>query len=238
MAFYFAEQGRLVAHGLQVRAGRNDTVGEFDFLLDAGPDFVEHIEFATKFYLLQGEDAAGDIAQLRQLRRPQPGRQPGRARCARCSSASCSWARIRPRSLLPRPVTRAKALVKGWLFYPAGTGRRWPASRPATAAASGARCRAGADGRRPLPDPAALQWLAPFRASSATWMLDRAQLPRSWTRSSRPRARRCWWRWCGAAGSIVETERGFIVPDDWRERAGAASKVRAPFGKDRMQNII
>jgi hypothetical protein len=22
-------------------------------------------------------------------------------------------------------------------------------------------------------------------------------------------------------GSIIETERGFIVPDDWRERAGA-----------------
>jgi hypothetical protein len=24
-----------------------------------------------------------------------------------------------------------------------------------------------------------------------------------------------------AQGAIVETERGFIVPDDWRERAGA-----------------
>jgi hypothetical protein len=58
MAFYFQQQGRLVAHGLQVRASRNDTVGEFDFLLDAGPEGVEHIEFATKFYLLHGEGAA------------------------------------------------------------------------------------------------------------------------------------------------------------------------------------
>ena len=45
MAFYFRAQGQLVAHGLQVRAARNDTVGEFDFLLDAGMEGVAHIEF-------------------------------------------------------------------------------------------------------------------------------------------------------------------------------------------------
>ncbi|HEX8479735.1 MAG TPA: DUF1853 family protein, partial [Telluria sp.] len=58
MAFYYREQGMLVAHGLQVRAARNDTVGEFDFLLDAGPNGLEHIEFATKFYLLEGDAAS------------------------------------------------------------------------------------------------------------------------------------------------------------------------------------
>src|SRR5438094_190008 len=43
-----------------VRAGRDATIGEFDFLLDAGADGVEHIEFATKLYLLQG-GVHGDI---------------------------------------------------------------------------------------------------------------------------------------------------------------------------------
>lgn len=31
LAFYFAQRGVLVAHGLQVRANKNETVGEFDF---------------------------------------------------------------------------------------------------------------------------------------------------------------------------------------------------------------
>ena len=33
MAWYFRHQGTLFAHGLQVQAGKNDTIGEFDFLL-------------------------------------------------------------------------------------------------------------------------------------------------------------------------------------------------------------
>jgi hypothetical protein len=71
-----------------------------------------------------------------------------------------------------------------------------------------------------------LQWLPPFRAASATWMLDRAQLVAElsdhFATSGTPvlvavvRDNRV-----GAQGAIVETERGFIVPDDWRERAGA-----------------
>ena len=63
MAFYFARQGRLVVHGLQIRANRNDTVGEFDFLLESGPAALEHIEFATKFYL-QEESGAGNLDTL------------------------------------------------------------------------------------------------------------------------------------------------------------------------------
>jgi hypothetical protein len=123
MAFYFQEQGRLVAHGLQVRATRNDTVGEFDFLLDAGPDGVEHIEFATKFYLLQRQDpddldalvgpnASWCWASTRRRRRcwigPSCGRRPW-------SRAGCSIRRAcRPR-VSPRCAasTRTTAVVSG-----------------------------------------------------------------------------------------------------------------------------
>jgi hypothetical protein len=63
MAFYFSEQGQLHAHGLQVRADRTDTIGEFDFLLNDG-DHLVHIEFATKFYLLDANSTSADFNGL------------------------------------------------------------------------------------------------------------------------------------------------------------------------------
>jgi hypothetical protein len=67
-----------------------------------------------------------------------------------------------------------------------------------------------------------LQWLPPFRAQSAVWMLDKAQLAAEledhFTTSDAPvlvaLVRE-------EPGNIVEFERGFIVPDDWRDRANA-----------------
>ena len=138
MAFYFRAQGRLVAHGLQVRAARNDTVGEFDFLLDAGPDGVEHIEFATKFYLLEGDGRP---------RASTPSSAPTwptawAPRCARSSSRQLALAaHPAAQAVLPRPVTRARALVKGWLFYPRGAAAGMDGIGRRTAAASGARWR-------------------------------------------------------------------------------------------------
>jgi hypothetical protein len=217
LAFYFQEQGRLVAHGLQVRASRNDTVGEFDFLLDAGPAGVEHIEFATKFYLLQGEGAArfdtlvgpnlADSlgAKMRKIveRQLELGTHPA------------------AQALLPRPVLRARALVKGWLFYPAGI-------YPSIGGLGAQHCRGfwcaqndidtlEADHWLILPR---LQWLAPFKAHSAASMMSRAQLAAElsalFETTSSPvlvAALR------QDASGVLETERGFIVPNDWRERA-------------------
>ena len=234
MAFYFQEQGRLVAHGLQIRANRNDTVGEFDFLLENGPDALEHIEFATKFYLLQGEagqefdalvgpnlaDSLG--AKMRKIfgRQLELGTHPA------------------AQPLLPRPVTSARALVKGWLFYPAGS---WPAMSGITAG----HCRGfwcaldeldalGADAFLILPK---LQWLAPFRAQQAAWLLNRAQLHAELEAQFETNpspvlvalVRKVEYE---APGLVEEIERGFIVPNDWRERAEARS------AKDNMRNIV
>lgn len=211
MAFYFQEQGQLVAHGLQVRAARNDTVGEFDFLLDAGHDGLEHIEFATKFYLLQGEaasrfdtfvgpnlaDSLG--AKMRKIFEKQLalGEHPA------------------ARALLPRPVTRARALVKGWLFYPVDAQR-------AMAGISARHCSGfwcalqevaalQADAYVVLPR---LQWLAPYRGQEP--VLGREALQTTLADAPTPvlvaSVRE-------EGGMSVETGRGFIVPDDWRERA-------------------
>jgi hypothetical protein len=231
MAFYFAWQGRLVAHGVQVRAGRDATIGEFDFLLDAGPDGVEHIELATKFYLLQDEVHGGiggeAAASFDNFVGPNLADSLGRKMRKVFERQLQLGAHPAALDVLPRPVTSAKALVKGWLFYPAGA---YFAMDGITAGhCRGFWCALSeleqVDGDRFLILPR-LQWLAPFRASSATWMLDRAQLMAElsdhFATSGTPvlvavvRDKRV-----NAQGAIVETERGFIVPDDWRERAGA-----------------
>lgn len=229
MAFYFAQQGRLVAHGLQVRASPNDTVGEFDFLLEDGPDAVEHIEFATKFYLLDGEGGQQQDWQLSALVGPNLADSLGLKMRKVFERQLSLGEHPAAQALLPRPVSKAKALVKGWLFYPAGS---WPEMRGIAAG----HCRGfwcaldeidTLAGEEFLMLPR-LQWLAPFRAQSATWMMSRAQLhaelSAQFETSSTPvlvssvRYQ---------PGKIEEIERGFIVPNDWRERAAARRMVKA-----------
>jgi hypothetical protein len=238
MAFYFAHQGRLVAHGLQVRASRNDTVGEFDFLLDDGAGGLEHIEFATKFYLLlEGaaheraahECAPHDVAAgFDRFVGPNLADSLGRKMRKVVERQLTLGAHAAAQPLLPRPVTAARALVKGWLFYPLGAHRE-----RAQAGISARHCRGfwcalseldALPGERFLVLPR-LQWLAPFRAQSAAWMLDRAQLATTlqdhFAQSGNPvlvaLVRE-------EPDRIVEFERGFIVPDDWRARAAARAQ--------------
>ena len=230
MAFYFQEQGRLVAHGLQIRANRNDTVGEFDFLLDSGPEALEHIEFATKFYLLQGE--AGQ--QFDALVGPNLADSLG-AKMRKIFGRQLELgAHPAAQPLLPRPVTLARALVKGWLFYPAGS---WPAMSGITAGhcrgfwcALGELDTLGADAFLILPK---LQWLAPFRAAQAASLMNRAQLHAQLEAQFETNASPVLVAVVRETpGLVEEVERGFIVPNDWRERAEARSAA------DNMRNIV
>jgi hypothetical protein len=217
MAFYFREHGRLVAHGLQVRASRNDTVGEFDFLLEAGPDAVEHIEFATKFYLLQGEAASRFDTFVGPNLADSLGAKMRKILDKQLELAAHPAAQ----ALLPRPVVRARALVKGWLFYPAG------ASAP-MGGISAQHCRgfwcalgevAGLEAAQFVVLPR-LEWLAPFRARSEQGLLSRAELQARLAQHFEAvpmpvlvaAVRQ-------EGGSLIEVERGFIVPDNWRARA-------------------
>ena len=225
MAFYFQHQGRLIEHGLQVRASRNDTVGEFDFLLDAGPEALEHIEFATKFYLLQG----GEGQEFDALVGPNLADSLG-AKMRKIFERQLELgAHPAAQALLPRPVTAARALVKGWLFYPAGS---WAAMSGITAGhcrgfwcALGELDTLGADAFLVLPK---LQWLAPFRAAQAAWLLNRAQLhaelEAQFEESGSPVLVAVVRE---TPGCVEEVERGFIVPNDWRERAAARYPANA-----------
>jgi uncharacterized protein len=222
MAFYFQQHGQLVAHGLQVRANRNDTVGEFDFLLDAGPDGLEHIELATKFYLLDD----GQAARLDALVGPNLADSLG-AKMRKIFERQLELAaHPAAQALLPRPVLRARALVKGWLFYPLGRYREMEGI-------SAQHCRGFWCALDEIDQLAAnaflilprLQWLAPFKAQSATWLMNRAQLAAELSAQfeaaptpmlvavvrEQP-------------GSVMEVKRGFIVPNDWRTRAAGRSR--------------
>lgn len=226
MAFYFSAHGRLVAHGLQVRATRNDTVGEFDFLLDAGEGVhgVDHIEFATKFYLLQRQDPH-DPDDLRALVGPNLADSLGAKMRKIVTRQLVLGQHPAAQALLARPVVRAHALVKGWLFHPLQGG--------ASAAMRGIdqnHCRGFwcAHGDIDLlPDASylvlpKLQWLAPYKHSADASVLTRAALHATLAAQFETldspvlvaQLRH-------AAGQVIEINRGFIVPNDWPAKAAA-----------------
>jgi hypothetical protein len=219
MAFYFQHRGILVAHGVQVRAGTGGTVGEFDFLLQDGPALV-HWEFATKFYLLESTGAGLEAdyfvgpnladtlgAKMRKIldRQLSLGQHPA--------------ARIH----LPLPITSAQALIKGWLFYHENDP---PPVQPL--GISDAHCRGfwctlaeldAVPGDRYTVLPK-LRWLAPAKLD---WdqTLDRQTMQEAlssyFDRDTMPVMVAIVAR---HGNHAVETDRGFIVPNDWRIRAG------------------
>ena len=223
MAFYFRAQGVLVAHSLQVRASRNDTVGEFDFLLDAGAGGLEHIEFATKFYLLQRPDPAS----LDALVGPNLADSLGAKMRKIVGKQLVLGEHPAAQAQLPGPVRLARTLVKGWLFYPL------PAASTSAGAMRGinrAHCHGfwcAIDEVDLLPDALflilpKLQWLAPFRAPSAPGMQTRAALHATlcaqFEHADGPVLVAILRQ---APGHVVEVDRGFIVPTTWRTNAAA-----------------
>ncbi len=217
MAFYFRAQGVLVAHGLQVRAARNDTIGEFDFLLDTGAGAFEHLEFATKFYLLEGAAAS----RFDTFVGPNLADSLGAKMRKIVERQLALGSHPAALAILAQPLVRARALVKGWLFYPLEAAQ-------GMAGIGASHCRGFWCALAQLGELAEqsyvvlprLQWLAPYRSDDSSGVLDRqalhtllagrfetAPLP-VLVASVREEQ-----------GVLRETARGFVVPDDWRARA-------------------
>ncbi|HEV2610964.1 MAG TPA: DUF1853 family protein [Noviherbaspirillum sp.] len=216
MAFFFAFNGTLAAHGLQVQNGKNATIGEFDFLLKQGNSLL-HWEFATKFYLLES-DGADDL--------PDHFVGPNLA-----DTLGAKMRKIMDQQLalslhpaasayLPQPVAAAQALVKGWLFYYGGT--------PWSAAAMPPPCRGfwlpAAEFRKLKADGfvilSRLRWLAPASATPDQCMSSETLenfLKDHFIRDDMPVMIALMH---ADDGRFEESDRGFIVPDGWRDRAG------------------
>ncbi|GAB2878278.1 DUF1853 family protein [Pseudoduganella ginsengisoli] len=243
MAFYLAWQGVLAAHGLQVRAHRNETVGEFDFLLREGARLL-HWEFASKFYLLDDQVPASGRESFHHLVGPNLADTLGKK--IRKTFSHQLELRNHPAAarVLPQPVDEAQALVKGWLFHPPGPERQLEGVSPG-------HCRgywmtladflagpAQDGGKRYVVMPR-MQWLAPLKVRMATPEeapfqpasiaavdkaapltaagLHAAVLERFALEMSPVMAATVEEQ----DGWLVEVERGFIAPDDWHERAAA-----------------
>ncbi len=231
LAWYFQEHGCLFAHGVQVQAGKDETIGEFDFLLWQG-DALLHWEFATKFYLLHaslpvqpamqsadyfvGPNLADTLgAKMRKILQRQlalgqhPAAQPH----------------------LPQALAAAQALIRGWLFY-----RRGESLPAAEIGISAQHCRGwwcslqeldahvDTDWCVILPR---LSWLAPARLPKSAGMTRAAlqkQLNDQFAVDAMP---------VMVAsltlqdGWLLETDRGFVVPDDWQDRAEKKLKLTA-----------
>ncbi|WP_157201677.1 DUF1853 family protein [Massilia sp. Root418] len=248
MAFYFAQHGTLVAHGLQVRANRNDTVGEFDFLLRHGSELL-HWEFATKFYLL--DDTAG-AASFNHLVGPNLADTLG-VKMRKTFAKQLELANHpAAQPLLPQPVDKAQALVKGWLFYPQGSPHALAGISPGHCLGYWSTLSEFAGGRNGAAQPdqqyvvmPRLQWLAPLKvrvaARAAGVMPDAgparinsiaavdSAVPLDAARVVQAVLARFELEMAPVMvasvverdGWLVERERGFVAPDDWRARAAA-----------------
>jgi hypothetical protein len=218
MSFYFQHAGILAGHGIQVRAGKNDTIGEFDFLLRQGDDLL-HWEFATKFYLLESSGRGLDADYFVG---PNLADTMGAKMHKILDKQLMLAAHPAAQQHLPQPVSSAQALVKGWLFY--------HDSDPFAARTVGVsehHCRGYWCMLGELDEARAsryailnrLSWLPPAKirhSETLAWRDLQEVLTDYFVVDTMP----VMVALLAEEGDyMIETERGFIVPDDWRSRA-------------------
>ena len=211
LAFYFEQRGVLQAHGLQVQVNRNDTVGEFDFLLRDGNELL-HWEFATKFYLLEG---APDPGVFNHLIGPNLADTLGLKMRKILDKQLALSRHPAAQTLLPQPVLAAQALVKGWLFYAAGTTPAMDGISPDHG--HGFWCTLAQLPERRYVVLPRLQWLAPFKGREVA-VLDGDVLRAQLSDLAQPVMVATVDH---VEGWEVERTRGFVVPHDWTQQAAA-----------------
>ena len=214
LAFYFEQHGLLHAHGLQVQVNRNDTVGEFDFLLRDGAhgDALLHWEFATKFYLLEG---APDPGSFNHLIGPNLADTLGLKMRKILDKQLALSRHPAAQSLLAQAVGGAQALIKGWLFYAPGTAPGMDGISPEHG--HGFWCAMGQLPAQRYVVLPRLQWLAPYKGRDVE-VLEVHALRAQLADLAQPVL-------VAAVEQIdgweVERTRGFVVPDAWTEQAAA-----------------
>ncbi len=237
LAFYLKHQGTLFAHGLQIRQGNNQTIGEFDFLVRQRSGLA-HWELATKFYLFDPGSEDGSL---------QPGYVPDLYSYVGPNLADTLGAKMKkileqqlPLAQHPlaqfavhEPIYKSQALIKGWLFY-----RDLAHAEHGVDGISSNHCRGFwwfMDDLEKIAVPYAmilprLQWLAPAQAReeevmSKPLLLD--ALARHFAQDSSPAMVAIMRR----NGDLMqEICRGVVVPDRWmRQAAERRGLLRSPL---------
>ncbi|MCD6026516.1 MAG: hypothetical protein K0R08_1035 [Solimicrobium sp.] len=210
LAFYFLWRGNLLTHRVQVHSHSHTTIGEFDFLLTT-PSGLVHWEFACKFYFLVPPQATlSDYVG--------PNLMDNLSEKSRKIMTEQLALGQHPDAIkhLLEPVTSAKALIKGWLFY--ASRETQPLIEVAPNHCRGLWRRLGelknlnADCFIILPR---LHWLAPAKArQSETICFDQlhAHLTGLFLTDVRPILVA---QLVPDGEFFIEAERIFVVPDEW-----------------------
>ncbi len=222
LAWYFRHLGILVAHGVQVRAGKDHTIGEFDFLLQQDGALL-HWEFATKFYLLCSDDPAlADLQRADYFIGPNLADTLGKKIRKILDRQLMLGQHPAAQALLPRPLSAAQALMKGWLFYRRGETPALPGAGVSARHCRGWWCTPDELDSH-IGEAAAIipriGWMAPARLPLAQGLPTatvRQALLEGFARDPMPvmvaALQRHGEEW-------LETERGFVVPDRWPAQA-------------------
>jgi hypothetical protein len=213
LAFYFKWRGELVAHSVQVRA--HTTIGEFDFLLNT-PDGFEHWEFACKFYLF-----VEPAQQLSDFVGPNLMDNLNDKSHKIMDAQLALGAHKDAQKYLTHPLSAAKALLKGWLFYPASNSPSLSEVEPQHC--RGIWCRlselSAIDGDK-FAVLSRLNWLAPAKLgleNSTSQNQLNLRLTQQFLTDSRPVLIA---QLVERDGYLLESERIFVVPDDWNKKSG------------------
>ena len=225
LAWYFQHQDQLIAHGLPVRVGKEETIGEFDFLLRAG-DSVVHWELATKFYLLAVDDPSlAAVQQADYFVGPNLADTLGRKMRKILERQLALGEHPAAQAVLPQSLSAAQALVKGWLFHRRGVTLDLEQLGISAHHCRGWWCTAAEFDQHVNAEGVILpriQWLAPARLPLHA-ALDqptlKQQLAAHFEHDRMPLMVAALRR----DGDVwLETERGFVVPDAWPEQAVAS----------------
>lgn len=218
MAFYFRHRGILAAHGVQVRNGKDETLGEFDFLLQRD-EGLTHWEFATKLYLLE---SGGRGAEVDYFVGPNLADTLGVKMRKILERQLALGSHPAAQSCLPQAVVSAQALVKGWLFYRGGVEPPVEAIGVTSDHCRGFWCALGeldVSASRHYAILQRLRWLPPLKTTEKE-TLTGAQLSDALAEHfSNDRMPALIALLEEEGESLLETRRGFIVPGDWRARA-------------------
>lgn len=223
MSFYFRREGSLLAHGMQLRGRNQETIGEFDFLLRRGESIL-HLELATKFYLLNANDApTGHPYPMDYFIGPNLADTLGLKMRKIIEKQLMLGQHPAARAELPYSIDVSQALVKGWLFYPDGECADPTESGLSKEHCKGFWCTTSALAERSerhyliLPR---LRWLAPAKVGFDQVMEKERLVSHLIDVFRQDRMPVLVAIVAKNKDFAVEIERGFIVPDDWQTRAG------------------
>ncbi len=231
LAWYFTQQGVLHAHGLQVRDPAEGTRGEFDFLLRF-PHGLEHWELATKFYLLRPQPSDAAVPEQR-VNQPDYFIGPNLADTLGAKMQKIFGRQLSlgehpaAKALLGLPLVAAKALIKGWLFYRRDDPINGEAFGVSPSHCRGWWCRIDELGDH-LSETSLilprLSWLAPAcveRPEFNSFADADARLKQLLASNDMPVMIA---NLASGNGMWIESDRGFVVPSDWEERAAQSGR--------------